>query len=105
MSKLQKGSIKGFLKENVEIKSLDALSDEDITNIELALQIRHLYSHRNGLVDDNFLEHFKDQYEKNTEHQLSISEVLDKMKFIVAAVNQIDENATNKYQLFLDTLL
>ena len=58
IGKLQKGSVKGFISDNKQISDLEVL-DEPIQNeIEKILQIRHLYSPRNGLVAEKFLQYF-----------------------------------------------
>lgn len=48
ISKLQKGSVKGFIKDNKQISSLRVLDEIKQDKIESILQIRHLYSHRTG---------------------------------------------------------
>ena len=97
--KLQKGSVKGFVKENDQIKNLDILDEDTQGEIEKILQIRHLYSHRNGIVDDKFLQYFVGQFEINAEHQMSISEISDMLLYLADIVNKIDLSAMNKYKL------
>ena len=58
ISKLQKGSVKGFIKENKQIRDLGVFDENSQNDIEKILQIRHLYSHRNGLVDEKFLQYY-----------------------------------------------
>lgn len=58
IGKLQKGSVKGFIADNKQIKDLNVISKPVQEEIERILQIRHLYSHRNGIVDDKFLKFF-----------------------------------------------
>lgn len=99
VSKLQKGSIEGFLLKNPEIASLQAIAKDQITELEKILQIRHLYAHRNGIVDESFLVHFKGQYKIASEHQLSISQVLDTLQYIIGVVSSIDRIAADKYLL------
>jgi hypothetical protein len=99
ISNLQKGSVKGFIKENKQISDLDVI-DENIQNdIEKILQIRHLYSHRNGIVDEKFLQYYAGQFDLNTEHQMSISEVCDKLCYLAEVAQRIDVAATAKYKL------
>ena len=54
LKKLQRGSVKGFIAENPTIKSLNVFDDTRIDEIEKILQIRHLFTHQNGIVDDKF---------------------------------------------------
>jgi Putative DNA-binding domain len=97
--KLQKGSVKGFIKENKEIANLQAISDLDMEEIERTLQIRHLYAHRNGIVDESFLAYFPGAYPLNSEHVLSIEEVFNKLTFLTGVVQMTDTAAVKKYLL------
>lgn len=99
IGKLQKGSVKGFIKENKQISNLGVI-DENIQNdIEKILQIRHLYSHRNGIVDEKFLQYYAGQFDLNTEHQMPISEICDKLCYLAEIAQLIDVAATAKYKL------
>jgi hypothetical protein len=101
IGKLQKGSVKGFIKENKQISQLEVLDDSSQNEIEKILQIRHLYSHRNGVVDEKFLQFFAGQYVLNSEHQMSISEVCDKLQYLAEIVTRIDQTASSKFKLAL----
>jgi hypothetical protein len=96
---LQKGSVKGFVSDNRQIRDLEVLDAFTILEIEKILQIRHLYSHRNGVVDEKFLQYFSGQFAINTEHQMSISEICDKLCYLSEMINQIDVKAKLKYNL------
>lgn len=99
IGKLQKGSVKGFIKENSQIKNLNIIDETMQDEIEKILQIRHLYSHRNGIVDEKFLQYFAEQFTLNSEHQMSISEVCDKLCYLAEIVDKIDLSATVTYKL------
>lgn len=99
LSKLQKGSVKGFIKENRQISDLNVLNESMQNEIEKILQIRHLYSHRNGTVDEKFLQYFAGAYTLNSEHQMSISEMCDKLCYLAEITDQIDSAAITKYKL------
>jgi hypothetical protein len=97
--RLQKGSVKGFIAENKEIAQLQAVSQADIDAIERVLQIRHLYTHRNGIVDESFAAYFPGVYALNSEHVLSMDQVFDHLIFLAQIVNRIDASAIGKYLL------
>ncbi len=97
--KLQRGSVKGFIKENKQISELDALDENSQNDIEKILQIRHLYSHRNGIVDEKFLQYYVGQFDLNTEYQMPISEICDKLCYLAEVAQRIDVAAVAKYQL------
>lgn len=99
ISKLQKGSVTGFIKENKEIRNLGVLNELEQEEIEKSLQIRHLYSHRNGIVDEKFLRFFTGLFTVNSEHKMSISEICDKLNYLVDIVDKLDKAAIRKYSL------
>lgn len=99
IQKLQKGSVKGFIKDNQQIYSLgviDAIRQDDI---EAALQIRHLFTHRNGIVDEKFLHSYQGSKQIGDELQLSIDEMLDIFTKLIDTVTVIDNSAIVKYKL------
>lgn len=99
ISKFQKGSVRGFLKENKQIRNLDAIDDKDQNEIEKIFQIRHLYSHRNGIVDEKFLEHYVGEFELGAEHQMAISEICNRLCYLAKSADTIDLAAIDKYRL------
>ncbi len=99
ISKLQKGSVKGFIKDNKQIRDLDVIDEKTQKEIESLLQIRHLYSHRNGIVDEKFLKFNNGEYQINEEHLMSISEICNKLDYFSEIINSVDEKAISKYKL------
>lgn len=99
INNLQKGSVKGFIEENKQISSLSVIDKSIQNEIEKTLQIRHLYAHRNGIVDEKFLQYYAGQFDLNTEHQMSISEICDKLCYLAEIVQRIDVAAIAKYKL------
>jgi hypothetical protein len=96
--KLQKGSVKGFVKENKQISDLKVINEQEQNKVEGILQIRHLYSHRNGVVDEKFLHYFP-IYKFHQEHAMSISEICDKLMYLADLVDALDKEAIKKYNL------
>jgi hypothetical protein len=99
IGKLQKGSVTGFIEENKQINDLGIINKEEQKEIEKLLQIRHLYSHRNGIVDEKFLRFFRGLFIVNTEHQIPISEICTKLDYLVDIVDKLDNAAINRYNL------
>ena len=99
LSKLQRGSVKGFIADNSQIKDLDVIDVNQQDNIEKILQIRHLYAHRNGIIDEKFLQFYPGQYNLNDEHQLSVEDLLNNFSYLIKIVDKIDLAAVIKYQL------
>lgn len=98
IGKLQKGSVKGFISENKQIRDLKVIDNVKQDEIEKILQIRHLYSHRNGIVDDKFLKYFSG-FSSGSEYQISIDEILDKIEYLTQTIVEIDKAAVAKYNL------
>ncbi|WP_406843480.1 helix-turn-helix domain-containing protein [Flavobacterium soyae] len=98
VAKLQKGSVKGFISENKQISDLNAMDKPTQNEIEKILQIRHLYSHRNGVIDDKFIKYFPASA-SGTEYQMSTDEILDKLEYLSGIINSIDRAAVKKYDL------
>ncbi len=99
LSKLQRGSVKGFLSENKQIDKLQVIDKSTQDEIERILQIRHLYAHRNGIVDEKFLKFYPEPYQLNEEHRLSITDMITHLTFLVDCVVKIDDKAIEKYDL------
>ena len=99
LGKLQRGSVKGFIADNSQIKELHIINDIEQDNIEKILQIRHLYAHRNGIIDEKFLQFYPGLYNLNDEHQLSVEEMLIHFSYFLNIVDKIDKAAISKYQL------
>lgn len=98
IDKLQKGSVKGFIEDTKQIRELKVIDKENQNKIEKILQIRHLYSHRNGIIDDKFRKHFLSAI-IGDEHQMTIDEILNVIEYLSVIVNQIDKEAILKYKL------
>ncbi|KAB8155985.1 ATP-binding protein [Kordia sp. TARA_039_SRF] len=99
LSKLQRGSVKGFLSENKQIDKLQVIDKPTQDEIERILQIRHLYAHRNGIVDEKFLKFYPEPYQLNEEHRLSIKDMIRHLNFLADCVVKIDDKAIEKYDL------
>lgn len=99
IGKLQKGSVRGFIKETKQIRDLNVLDKNEQEQIEKILQIRHLYAHRNGIVDEKFLQFFIEEFPINSEHQMSIERIFQKLNYLAEVVHRIDLGAIEKYKL------
>lgn len=99
IGKLQKGSVKGFIEDTKQIKDLSALNDDEIGEIDKLLQIRHLFSHRNGIVDEKFLKFYPNIAPISNEFNMPISDIIVKLEYLVKIANQIDNAAIQKYHL------
>jgi len=99
ISKLQKGSVKGFIEDTPQIKQLKVLEKNEIKEIDKLLQIRHLYAHKNGMIDDKFLSFYPESGELNSEYIMPISLILEKLEYFIGIVDRIDISAIAKYSL------
>jgi len=92
LKKLQRGSVKGFIEDNQAINSLNVFDKTRIAEIEKILQIRHLYTHQNGIVDDKFRQHFP-ATKVHDEYPMTLDEFLKCFEYLAAAVDAVDEAA------------
>ena len=99
LSKLQRGSVKGFIAENQQINSLNAITALQQEELEKILQIRHLYAHKNGVVDEKFLTHFPEGFVINESHEMSLDSCLHYLKFISETMFSIDKAALRVHSL------
>lgn len=99
LAKLQKGSVKGFIRDNQQIRDLGVLNETRQNEIEKILQIRHLYAHRNGIVDEKFLQYFPGQFSLNSEHKMTLREISDICLELASTAHDIDIAAVEKYKL------
>jgi len=98
LKKLQRGSVKGFIADNKAIKSLNVFDATRIEEIEKILQIRHLYTHQNGIVDDRFRKSFP-LTKVNDEYRMTLEEFLNRFEYLAQAIEAVDEAARKDYQL------
>ena len=96
---MQRGSVRGFITENPQISSLNVIADDEQNNLEKLLQIRHLYAHKNGVVDEKFLSFFPEQFQLNETHEQSLDEFLEHFKYFAEIAHRIDNAATIVHNL------
>ena len=100
LKKLQRGSVKGFIAENPTIKSLNAFDDTRVGEIEKILQIRHLYTHQNGIVDDKF-RHYFPTTKVNDEYPMTLDEFLKSFEYLAESAEAVDDKARDAFTLSL----
>lgn len=98
LKKLQRGSVKGYVADNNQIRSMGVFDAATQEEIEKLLQIRHLYAHQNGLVDKRFREYFP-AANLNDEYRMTLDEFLARVGYLAPAIGAVDEAARNDYQL------
>jgi len=98
LKKLQRGSVKGFIAENKTIKPLNVFDKGRIDEIEKILQIRHLYTHQNGIIDDKFRKSFP-AAKVNDEFRMTLDEFLERFEYLAQAIEAVDEAARKVFKL------
>lgn len=98
LKKLQRGSVKGFIADNKAIKSLNVFDPTRQAEIEKILQIRHLYTHQNGVVDERFRNSFP-LTKLNDEYRMSLDEFLDRFEYLARAIEAVDDAARKDFKL------
>lgn len=100
LKKLQRGSVKGFIADNGAIKALNVFDNTRIKEIEKILQIRHLFTHQNGIVDDRFRQHFP-ATKVHDEYRMTLGDFLAQVEYLVEAVEAVDDAARKDFNLSL----
>lgn len=100
LKKLQRGSVKGFIAENPTIRALNAFDDARVGEIEKILQIRHLYTHQNGIVDDKF-RHYFPTTNVNDEYPMTLDEFLRSFEYLAESAEAVDDKARSAFGLSL----
>jgi hypothetical protein len=98
LRKLQRGSVKEFIADNKAIKSLNVFDATRQTEIEKILQIRHLYTHQNGIIDEKFRKSFPTA-KVNDEYRMTLDEFLDRFEYLAQAIEAVDEAARKDFKL------
>jgi hypothetical protein len=98
LKKLQRGSVKEFIADNKTIKALQVVDAKRIQEIEKILQIRHLYTHQNGVVDEKFRQHLP-LTKLNEEYRMTLGEFLSQVEYLVQAVEAVDDAARKDFNL------
>jgi hypothetical protein len=98
IKKLQRGSVKGFITDNKAIKSLNVFDAAREAEIEKILQIRHLYTHQIGIVDERFRGAFPSA-RLNDEYRMTLDEFLDRFEYLARAIQAVDDAARKDFML------
>lgn len=98
LKKMQRGSVKEFIAENKAIKSLSVMDSARQKEIEQTLQIRHLYTHQNGIVDERFRMWFPAST-VNVEYRMTLDEFLARFEYLAQSVQALDEAARKDFGL------
>jgi hypothetical protein len=98
LKKLQRGSVKGFIADNQAIKTLSVFDATRIEEIEKILQIRHLYTHQNGIVDEKFRKLFP-LTKLNDEYRMTLDEFLNRFEYLAQAIEAVDDAARKDFKL------
>jgi hypothetical protein len=98
-SRMKKGSVKTFIKDNYLISDLNVFTSSHVNNVESILQIRHLYAHSNGIIDEHFLKSYRGALTVGDDYLLTANDVLEKLDYLADLINQTDNAAVAKYSL------
>lgn len=98
LKKLQRGSVKGFITDNPTIKGLKVFDEPRQTEIEKILQIRHLFTHQNGVVDEKFRKFFPAS-KINDEFEMTLDEFLQQFEYLAQTIEAVDAEARKVFKL------
>lgn len=98
LKKLQRGSVKGFIADNPAIKALNVFDATRQAEIEKILQIRHLFTHQNGIIDAKFQKLFP-AAKVNDEFRMTLDEFLQRFEYLAQTIEVVDEEARKVFKL------
>jgi hypothetical protein len=96
---LTKGNEDNFIKA-FQITGIAIFLDSEIFEAKKLFQIRHLYTHRNGRVDEKFLSKVSaTELTNGDEYKISVEDFCKAIHFFIDIVNRVDTEAINRHGL------
>lgn len=99
ISKMKKGSVKTFIEDNKLIRELEVFTPHKIREVDGILQIRHLFSHSNGIIDEQFLKNYDGTLNVGNDFLLTTDDFLNKLSYLAETLESVDQAAIKKYNL------
>ena len=102
INKLKKGSGEGFKKSFKSATNLDVFEGDQMQSVEEFYQIRHLYIHKNGIVDTAYLaKNRNSDFQTGQEHTISLKDLCVASNILLDIVDRLDTDSSVKYRLSL----
>lgn len=98
LKKLQRGSVKGFIEDNQVIRALKVFDPIRQSEIEKILEIRHLFTHQNGIIDEKFRRLFPGS-KVNDEFRITLDEFLKRFEYLAESIEALDQAALKVFKL------
>ncbi|MGJ5633140.1 AlbA family DNA-binding domain-containing protein [Nostoc sp. CALU 1950] len=96
---LTRGNEKSFM-EALKFTNLDLFIESEIEQAKNYFQIRHLYTHKNGIIDTQFLSKIKlSSVNLGDEHKISLNDFCEATKFFIDIIDRLDSSVVAKYSL------
>ncbi|WP_375491315.1 hypothetical protein [uncultured Nostoc sp.] len=96
---ITRGNEESFLKA-FKFTNLDLFVDREIEQAKKYFQIRHLFTHKNGFIDAQFL--YKTKFSNlnlGDEYQISLTYFCETANFFIDIVDRLDSSVVAKYSL------
>jgi hypothetical protein len=104
LDKLARGSLETFDKQMKPILGGNLFDDAEMLEAQSLFEIRNLYTHSNGIVDDRFLrKHMAESLRVGEEYRRSLDDWCKAARFLFEAANRIDKTAMSKHDLSIDS--
>jgi hypothetical protein len=104
LEKLARGSLESFDRQMKPILGGNLFDDAGMLQAQSLFEIRNLYTHSNGIVDDRFLrKHTAESLRIGDEYRKSLDDWCLAANFLFDAANRLDEIAISKHDLSLDS--
>lgn len=96
---LSRGNEDSFMKA-FKFTQLDLFIESELEQVKKYLQVRHLYTHKNGVIDKQFLSktNFRN-LNLGDEYKISLKDLCETASFFIDIVSRLDSSVITKYGL------
>lgn len=96
---LSKGNEDSFMKA-FKFTQLDLFIENELEQVKKYFQVRHLYTHKNGVIDKQFLSktNFRN-LNLGDEYKISLKDLCETASFFIDIVSRLDSSVITKYGL------
>ena len=102
---LLKGNLKEFGKYIKKIAKIDLFLPNEQLKADKIFEIRNLYTHSNGVIDEKFIRNTKSEsLNLGDEFTTSLDELCETIVFFLDISNRIDAQAVQKYGLSVSSI-
>lgn len=97
---LKRGHINEFVKSFKQSTDFDLFLNDESEQVNDIIEVRHLYTHSNGIIDNRFLSRRRERkFRPGDEHTMALDAVIEAALTFLNITSRTDNKAVNKYSL------